>query len=523
MSGINKFQNAISKPDRIIVFLFLILLAIVIVRSAWVCDDAYITLRTVDNLYHGYGLTWNIGERVQTYTHPLWMLLIAAVYPIVQNPYHIILWGSILVSLSAIWVLTFRVSSTIWHATFGILMLIISKAFIDYSTSGLENPLTYLLYIVFIFIYLKHPSRKFSVFYLALTVSLGVLNRMDTIFIFLPPLIYALNKHQSTRKYWHFALGFLPFLLWEIFALYYYGFPFPNTAYAKLNTGINSITLVKQGILYIFDSLSRDPGSLAMILLAGFVSIVYRDWRKIMLSSGILLYLLYIIAIGGDFMSGRYLSALVLGAVAIITHSDVLKSANIRFAILIGLILLILATPDSPVFYNANDTLENCRHCSQVNGIQDERRWYYGFTGLLTKTRSGPIPQMKWVDEGKYAKENNLAVVHRDTIGLYGYYAGPEVHIVDWYGLSDPLLARLPMVDDPDWRVGHYERELPIGYLETLETGENQIQDPNLANFYDKLVLVTRGKLTDRHRIVEIVKLNLGYYDAWLNAYIHSH
>jgi hypothetical protein len=41
-------------------------------------DDAYITLRTVDNWVNGRGLVWNTAERVQTYTHPLWMLLLSA-------------------------------------------------------------------------------------------------------------------------------------------------------------------------------------------------------------------------------------------------------------------------------------------------------------------------------------------------------------------------------------------------------------------------------------------------------------
>ena len=39
--------------------------------AAWVADDAFITLRTVDNLLAGYGPRWNVVERVQTYTHPL--------------------------------------------------------------------------------------------------------------------------------------------------------------------------------------------------------------------------------------------------------------------------------------------------------------------------------------------------------------------------------------------------------------------------------------------------------------------
>ena len=33
-------------------------------------------------------------------------------------------------------------------------------------------------------------------------------------------------------------MGFLPLLCWEMFALLYYGFPFPNTAYAKLSHGL---------------------------------------------------------------------------------------------------------------------------------------------------------------------------------------------------------------------------------------------------------------------------------------------
>src|SRR5579859_6307782 len=48
-----------------------------VVRRAFATDDAYITFRTVDNVIHGYGLTWNVAERVQAFTSPLWMMLVA--------------------------------------------------------------------------------------------------------------------------------------------------------------------------------------------------------------------------------------------------------------------------------------------------------------------------------------------------------------------------------------------------------------------------------------------------------------
>ena len=35
------------------------------------------------------------------------------------------------------------------------------------------------------------------------------------------------------------ALGLTPAIAWTAFAVLYYGFPFPNTAYAKLATGIS--------------------------------------------------------------------------------------------------------------------------------------------------------------------------------------------------------------------------------------------------------------------------------------------
>ena len=54
---------------------FLVIMA-AIVKCAWICDDSFITMRSVDNLLHGRGLTWNPGERVQVFTHPLWLLVL---------------------------------------------------------------------------------------------------------------------------------------------------------------------------------------------------------------------------------------------------------------------------------------------------------------------------------------------------------------------------------------------------------------------------------------------------------------
>ena len=63
------------------------LFTLVVVRTAWMCDDAYITLRTVDNFVSGFGPRWNVGERVQAYTHPLWMFMLALPYYFTREAY----------------------------------------------------------------------------------------------------------------------------------------------------------------------------------------------------------------------------------------------------------------------------------------------------------------------------------------------------------------------------------------------------------------------------------------------------
>ena len=54
---------------------YVLVVAVSIVKKAWIYEDAYITFRTIENFFNGFGLRWNPDERVQTYTHPLWLFL----------------------------------------------------------------------------------------------------------------------------------------------------------------------------------------------------------------------------------------------------------------------------------------------------------------------------------------------------------------------------------------------------------------------------------------------------------------
>ncbi len=58
------------------------LVVLVVLMYAWVSEDAFITLRYVNNMLHGFGPVFNVGERVQGYTHPLWFLLLVVSFAI---------------------------------------------------------------------------------------------------------------------------------------------------------------------------------------------------------------------------------------------------------------------------------------------------------------------------------------------------------------------------------------------------------------------------------------------------------
>jgi len=117
------------KKEWVITALTFLYLIIVFV-GAWLSDDSYITFRTIDNFIKGYGLTWNIGERVQAYTHPLWMFLLSGFYFITSEIYYTSTIISILISVCAVWLLLYKLSESIINSTLAALILILSKAFI---------------------------------------------------------------------------------------------------------------------------------------------------------------------------------------------------------------------------------------------------------------------------------------------------------------------------------------------------------------------------------------------------------
>jgi arabinofuranosyltransferase len=484
--------------------LSLLLFVLVWVRTAWVCDDAYITFRCVDNAVHGHGLVFNVGERVQAYTHPLWMLLHLPFQALVGDPYWSTLAISLLMSLTSLVILARGIHSPMaWIAI--PLVGIASKAFVEYASSGLENPLTVLLLLAFAAMWARKVHSPKRIRNLALMASLMLLNRMDTVLLIGPALAVAFWQERSWVAFRSLVVGLIPFIGWEIFSIIYYGFPFPNTAYAKLGTGIATSKLLAMGFAYFKDSLHRDPVTLPTIL-AGLIAAMLRR-RHWPLALGIAFYMVYICRIGGDFMSGRFFVAPFVMAVLLIGK----WAMNQKYALGLwaALATIVGFLGPTPMLWDPNHVSQSVPLVN-ADGIADERAFYYEGTGLANALSGKGMPDFRWVETGKKAKEEAGRVRVFNAIGFIGYYAGPEKYIIDPLALSDPLLARLPALYNSGVRVGHYPRMLPVGYFESQRDGNNVIQDSAANALFAQLKVITRGPILSIARWKLIWQFNNG-------------
>ncbi|MEZ4238778.1 MAG: hypothetical protein R3F59_22025 [Myxococcota bacterium] len=476
-----------------------VLLAVAVVRTAWMSDDAFVTLRTLDNALHGLGLRYNPAERVQAFTHPLWLGWIALPYALTREPWLTTIAVGALTSAAALALAVRRVAAGPGGAAVLLALLVASKAWVDYATAGLENPLVWLLVAGFAAVLFQERPRLGALVLLAALVGL---TRLDALVVVLPAL--ALETVRAWRAGQRRAVlqaqvGWAPLAAWHVAALVYYGSTVPNTAWAKLGAGVPALTLVVQSLHYFAWTARHDPVTLPAVAVGLGLGLARRDARVAALALGGALYLAYVARIGGDFMAGRFLT-LPLWVAALIVARTPLPP---RLAGGIAAVALVasLASPYAPLRAGPH-----YRRAPPEQGVVDERGFYWTGTGVL-------VGRWRWRPNHLFAAQARVAramaplVEEKAVVGLYGFYAGPRVHVVDVMGLTDPLLARLPVPGAERWRIGHFRRAVPEGYLQTLASGHDALEDPEVRALYADVQLATRGPLWTRARWAAIGRL----------------
>jgi arabinofuranosyltransferase len=488
---------------------------LVVLARGWVAEDAYITFRVIDNALNSYGLRWNIHERVQVYTHPLWMLLELTFTTVWNNPFLVsIFFGTVCTAIALGLSLAAAKRPLMVSVCCFFLPLLLSKSILDYATSGLETSLNYALFAAFGYVVtrLRHHPRFWL--YCSACVALALCNRLDMLPLYAPPFAYLAWKERKSLPWRQIVLGFTPLAAWLAFALLYYGFLFPNSKYAKLDTGLPFFSYLKQGLYYVAFQLKWDlPGTLALLFPA--LMIVKPKWFSgerdglIPIAAGIYAYCFYIVCVGGDYMAGRFFAVPIFASVWLL-HYYWPENYPPRALILLAAIL-VTALFLPPIITLPKNRVIDARFAFKENQLVAHSPLRLRTEGEYVFAEKGKLLAMQPLPRAKTAY----------SVGMLGYYAGPKTRIVDELALTNPLLARLPAVKSRFY-IGHFRRKLPRGYLAYMATDSDYAMPKSLAEYTAKLHVITAGDLFAFERLKTIVLFNLGYYDHWREEYLEN-
>src|SRR5262245_18551214 len=222
--------------------------------SAFFHDDAFITLRYVARWLAGGGLTWNPGEYIEGFTHPLWLAQVAALGAL---GVHLeiasqVLGVSYLVALLLLWRAA-RAEPT------AALVLVTLPGLLLWSLGGLETTafafwMTLGAWLTQEAIWASAEQRARRVAVLAgIALGAAALMRPEGLGVGAA----AIGCLAATRKWRRTAALLCSFAAvaggYEVFRLWYFGDVFANTAYAKLG-GLPIDARARAGFVYLWNN-----------------------------------------------------------------------------------------------------------------------------------------------------------------------------------------------------------------------------------------------------------------------------
>ena len=447
-----------------------------VVSRLWAAEDAYITFRYIDNFLHGYGLVYNIGDRVEGFTHPLWLFIVTIPAALGISIRASALLLSLGLTFASLLFLTFRGRDTNGKAValpLALVLLLTHTGFRDFSVSGLEFPLVCLLMVWLYQSYQQHDLLGRPYLHGTL-LALLYLSRPELALLIVS--FYAVLAWRIAQSYlrprgesiaaiwkgvWQFSLPIIAIAGgYHLFRWFYYDAFLPNTFYAKAG----SDAYWDAGIKYFVHFWHYSPilliacvGWLVMIAVSRkFRAQALGSARRIVMLAQAALLTLYVIRLGGDFMAFRFLLPVMVilvlllnDSLSYIIHSRK-QSASIGMILLIVTVILVIIPIKAP----------------QGDGyIADERQVYDLYHPAYRALFDEPT-EHKWYRQGLELKALQLQTsypisVGDGNIGYLGYAAGPKVTIVDIYGLVDRQTAHNWGAVSTRGRPGH-ERKLTL-------------------------------------------------------------
>jgi hypothetical protein len=275
-----------------------------------VVDDAYIFFRYAENLALGRGPVYNLGERVEGFSSPLWVFLLAAGRLLGGD---IVVWCKLLslVSLAALFLGVWRfarerLGTSRPAALLACAFIALNSYVMSWALWGLETP-AYLALMVWTAVLLGRVAEgtaSRNARSLAVVASAFTLSRPEAPLLLsvlglgaaLEPLRLRPIAARVRRLIGPLAIAAAVFAAWLLFRRVYFGRWLPNTYYAKQGSGWdwgNLRPLWGQGSGLLELALLWGGAALSVLLAAvrrstapllvavatvGFTASVYLDW-----------------------------------------------------------------------------------------------------------------------------------------------------------------------------------------------------------------------------------------------------
>jgi arabinofuranosyltransferase len=471
-------------------------------QRRWMSDDGFIHLRIVKQIVAMHGPVYNMGERVEASTSPLWVALLSVLEPLpgLALPWKAVLLGIILTAAGV--VLAFRGGAVLFRRSdeddsrlllpLGAFVVAALAPFWDFATSGLETGLTFGWIGLSYWwcarrVTLEDPPSRRAERAGAVLVGLGWLIRPDLAVVsvaFAVPVLLAVARLGRRRLLGAFgAMVALP-ALYQLFRMGYYAMLVPNTALAK-EAGKPQWG---KGWNYLVDFFG--PYWLWLPLAVGVGVMVQqalvdrREGDRLRLAArvapvvGAVVHGAYIVRVGGDFMHARLLLPsvfLLLAPFVVPLPSGAvdwrawMRTSN--RAATAGLVVVVWSVVCGGWLRNSlassSEIVEGEVVPVSADGtIEDER-------ALLTRGVDDPVRPDRAAEDSPFVVRRKLTVVSFEGFamaplakapwnaaatpaGLVGgaYAWDTDVYVIEFAGLGQPVTSHFEQMAS-DRRLGH--------------------------------------------------------------------
>lgn len=401
---------------------FASVIAIAIALHYGLCtqDDAFISFRYAENLARGNGLVFNIGERVEGFSNPSWTLFLALIIKIGLDP---VLSSLLMGYLSIIFLvyatahLARQVGGVVGIACF---LVALDPSMLLESVQGLESVFYAGLITLACSRLLEEREKNISSNISTALFALACFTRPEA------PLFFALAHGALSYKdkQWNKTISatipiMLLLIVMTIFRLLYYQDVLPNTFYAKVGGGA-----VSRGLEYCHFHFRHHPILWIALIFVWTKHSHEKKW--FMLTAVLILYLAYVIWIGGDFKPTSRFILPIGGIMAVAVSTMVQRILDLKQAWIWFFLCIVMFLGRTSLFGKAE------------SWAADRRQ------NLIAR---------KFLGEWLRANTSKSDVLAMHSIGAIPYYA--ERKTIDMWGLTDKTIAKTPNETFGEGMAGH--------------------------------------------------------------------